>query len=81
MLALFVGTASLTSCYDDNNISPLWAVVSDHEQRLSALEKWQDQVNQNIESLQQLLNTTDYITSVTPPSLKAGKRWATPSRS
>ena len=41
-------------------------MVSDHEQRLSALEKWQDQVNQNIESLQQLLNTTDYITSVTP---------------
>ena len=66
VLALSVGTASLTSCYDDNNISPLWAVVSDHEQRLSDLEEWQDQVNQNIESLQRLLNTTDYITSVTP---------------
>ena len=63
---MFSVGATLTSCYDDNNISPLWAVVSDHEQRLSALEKWQDQVNQNIESLQQLLNTTDYITSVTP---------------
>ena len=25
VLALSVGTASLTSCYDDNNISPLWA--------------------------------------------------------
>ena len=62
---LFAG-ATLTSCYDDNNISPLWAVVSDHEQRLSDLEEWQDQVNQNIESLQRLLNTTDYITAVTP---------------
>ena len=41
-------------------------MVSDHEQRLSDLEEWQDQVNQNIASLQQLLNTTDYITSVTP---------------
>ena len=41
-------------------------MVSDHEQRLSDLEEWQDQVNRNIESLQQLLNTTDYITSVTP---------------
>lgn len=44
----------------------MWAVVNDHEQRLSALEEWQDQVNQNIESLQRLLNTTDYITAVTP---------------
>ena len=41
-------------------------MVSDHEQRLSDLEEWQGQVNQNIESLQRLLNTTDYITSVTP---------------
>ena len=63
---MFSVGATLTSCYDDNNISPLWAVVSDHEQRLSDLEEWQDQVNQNIESLQRLLNTTDYITSVTP---------------
>ena len=62
---LFAGT-SLAACYDDNNISPLWAVVSDHEQRLSDLEEWQDQVNRNIASLQQLLNTTDYITAVTP---------------
>ena len=41
-------------------------MVSDHEQRLSDLEEWQDQVNRNIASLQQLLNTTDYITAVTP---------------
>ena len=41
-------------------------MVSDHEQRLSDLEKWQDQVNRNIASLQRLLNTTDYITAVTP---------------
>ena len=41
-------------------------MVSDHEQRLSDLEEWQDQVNRNIASLQRLLNTTDYITAVTP---------------
>ena len=40
--------------------------MNDHEQRLAALEEWQEQVNQNIQSLHQLINTTDYITSVTP---------------
>ena len=40
--------------------------MNNHEQRLAALEEWQEQVNQNIQSLHQLINTTDYITSVTP---------------
>ena len=56
----------LTSCQDDYDDTALWNAVNDHEQRLAALEEWQEQVNQNIQSLYTLINTTDYITSVTP---------------
>ena len=56
----------LTSCQDDYDDTALWDTVNDHEQRLAALEEWQNEVNQNIQSLHQLINTTDYITSVTP---------------
>ena len=55
-----------TSCQDDYDDTALWDAVNDHEKRLAALEEWQEQVNQNIQSLHQLINTTDYITSVTP---------------
>ena len=40
--------------------------MNDHENRIAALEQWQDEVNNNIAALQQLLNTNDMITSVTP---------------
>ena len=40
--------------------------MNNHEERLAALEEWQEQTNHNIQSLYQLLNTTDCITSVTP---------------
>ena len=59
------GTA-LTSCRDDYDDTALWDAVNNHEQRLAALEQWQQETNQNIQSLYQLINTTDYITSVTP---------------
>ena len=49
--------------YDDEEI---WNKVNDHEARISALEDWQKQVNSNITALQELLNTQDYITKVTP---------------
>ena len=62
----------LTSCQDDYDDTALWDTVNDLEQRLAALEEWQEQVNQNIQSLHQLINTTDYITSVTP-YLEGGK--------
>ena len=58
-------TLSLTAC-DDYDDGALWDAVNDHESRLEALEQWQEQVNGNIAALQQLLNTTDYITKVTP---------------
>lgn len=49
--------------YDDEEI---WNKVNDHETRISALEDWQKQVNSNITALQELLNTQDYITKVSP---------------
>ena len=55
-----------TSCRDDYDDTALWETVNDHEQRLAALEEWQNEVNHNIQSLYTLINTTDYITSVTP---------------
>ena len=58
-------TLGLTAC-DDYDDGALWDAVNDHESRLEALEKWQEQVNGNIAALQQLLSTTDYITKVTP---------------
>ena len=61
-----------TACTDDYDDTALWNTVNDHEQRLAALEQWQSEVNHNLEALQQLVNTTDYITSVTP-YLEGGK--------
>ena len=54
----------LSGCgYDDEE---LWNKVNDHETRISALEKWQTQTNNNISALEVLINTNDYITSVEP---------------
>ena len=61
-----------TSCQDDYDDTALWDTVNDLEQRLAALEEWQNEVNHNIQSLYELINTTDYITSVTP-YLEGGK--------
>ena len=61
-----------TSCQDDYDDTALWNTVNDLEQRLAALEEWQNEVNHNIQSLYELINTTDYITSVTP-YLEGGK--------
>lgn len=60
LCALFVVSAC---SYDDEEI---WNKVNDHEERISALEDWQKQVNSNITALQELLNTQDYITKVSP---------------
>ena len=62
---LLAGTV-LTSCRDDYDDTALWDTVNNHEQRLAALEEWQNETNHNIQSLYTLINTTDYITSVTP---------------
>ena len=53
---------ALAAC-DDYDDTALWNQVNDNTSR------WQDEVNNNIAALQQLLNTNDMITSVTPVTL------------
>lgn len=62
---LLAGTM-LTACQEEYDDTALWEAVNDHEERLAALEQWQQETNTNIQSLQTLLSTTDYITDVTP---------------
>ena len=71
-LPMAVLALSLAACSDDYDDTALWEQVNDNTSRIEALEQWQDEVNNNIAALQQLLNTTDYITSVTPV-MKNGK--------
>lgn len=67
MTTLAVAAMALlaAACADDYDDSALWDKVNDHEERLAALEKWQEQTNQSIAAMQELLNTTDMITGVT----------------
>ena len=58
-------TLLAAACADDYDDSALWDKVNDHEDRIAALEKWQEQTNQSIAAMQELLNTTDMITGVT----------------
>lgn len=52
----------VTGCYDDDKV---WNALDEQQQRLDALEKWQTTANANIQALQTLLNTQDYVTPVT----------------
>lgn len=63
-LAAVAMTLLAAACADDYDDSALWDKVNDHEERLAALEKWQEQTNQSIAAMQELLNTTDMITGV-----------------
>ena len=56
---------TFTAC-DDYDDTALWEQVNDNTGRIEALEEWQQTTNSNIAALQQLISTTDYITSVTP---------------
>ena len=68
---LLLAALTLAACkYDD---SVLWEQVNQNTEelaaqaaRIAALEAWQAETNTNIEALQTLLSTTDYITAVTP---------------
>ena len=61
---LLLAALALTACkYDD---SALWEQVNQNTERIAALEAWQVETNTNIQSLQTLLSTADYITAVTP---------------
>lgn len=70
VVALAITAASCDNGYDD---SALWEQVNQNTEelaaqaaRIAALEAWQAETNTNIEALQTLLSTTDYITAVTP---------------
>ena len=67
---LVITAASCDNGYDD---SALWEQVNQNTEelaaqaaRIAALETWQAETNTNIQALQTLLSTTDYITAVTP---------------
>ena len=68
---LLLAALTLAACkYDD---SELWEQVHQNTEelaaqaaRIAALEAWQAETNTNIQALQTLLSTTDYITAVTP---------------
>ena len=62
---MLLAALCLASC-DDYDDTSLWQKVNEHEERLAALEQWQEETNHNISAIQQLLNTTDCITAVTP---------------
>ena len=78
VLILLLAALAMTACdYDD---SALWEQVNQNTEdinqntediaaqaeRIAALEAWQAETNTNIQSLQTLLSTPDYITAVTP---------------
>ena len=70
LVALAITAASCDNGYDD---SALWEQVNQNTEelaaqaaRIAALETWQAETNTNIQALQTLLSTTDYITAVTP---------------
>ena len=67
-LAVAAMTLLAAACADDYDDSALWDKVNDHEERIAALEKWQEQTNQSIAAMQELLNTTDMITGVSAVS-------------
>ena len=62
ILCVVFAATLLGSCsYDDGD---LWDAVNGQEERISALEKWQKTVVEQLNSLQGILTATDYITDV-----------------
>ncbi|WP_277135513.1 PL29 family lyase N-terminal domain-containing protein [Bacteroides congonensis] len=61
LCAVFTATLLGSCSYDDGE---LWDAVNGQEERISALEKWQKTVVEQLNSLQGILTATDYITDV-----------------
>ena len=61
LCAVFAATLMGSCNYDDGE---LWDAVNGQEERISALEKWQKTVVEQLNSLQGILTATDYITDV-----------------
>lgn len=65
VLLLACLSLSMNSCMK-SDIDDIRKELQEHEKRLTLLEAWQTETNTNIQALQTLLSTTDYITEVTP---------------
>lgn len=61
LCALCAATVLGGCSYDDGG---LWDAVNGQEERISALEKWQKTVVEQLNSLQGILTATDYVTNV-----------------
>ena len=61
LCALCAATVLGGCSYDDGG---LWDAVNGQEERISALEKWQKSVVEQLNSLQGILTATDYVTNV-----------------
>lgn len=65
VLSLACLSLSMNSCMK-SDLDDIRKELQEHEERLTLLETWQTETNTNIQALQTLLSTTDYITEVTP---------------
>lgn len=65
VLSLACLSLSMNSCMK-SDIDDIRKELQEHEERLTLLETWQTETNTNIQALQTLLSTTDYITEVKP---------------
>lgn len=61
LCAVFAATILGSCSYDDGE---LWGAVNGQEERISALEKWQKTVVEQLNSLQGILTATDYVTGI-----------------
>ncbi len=61
LCALCAATALGSCSYDDGGI---WDAVNNQEERISALEKWQKSVVEQLNSLQGIITASDYVTNV-----------------
>ena len=61
LCALCAATVLGSCSYDDGG---LWDAVNKQEERISALEKWQKTVVEQLNSLQGIVTASDYVTSV-----------------
>lgn len=65
VLSLACLSLSMNSCMK-SDLDDIRKELQEHEERLTLLETWQTETNTNIQALQTLLSTTDYITEVIP---------------
>lgn len=65
VLSLACLSLSMNSCMK-SDLDDIRKELQEHEKRLTLIEAWQTETNTNIQALQTLLSTTDYITEVTP---------------